>query len=125
MKKAILLLAVLMLLTAVAMPVFATDTEVTISTPNDIYYRGENVVLTVNISGDVPYTILKCQILFDEAVFEYVSYDLSADVPAEIFRFNEDKKSFALTFREPTAYAGTIGTVTLKVKEGSSLTRLP
>ncbi|MBE6916997.1 MAG: hypothetical protein E7470_03695 [Ruminococcaceae bacterium] len=120
MKKAILLLAVLMLLTAVAMPVFATDTEVTISTPNDIYYRGENVVLTVNISGDVPYTILKCQILFDEAVFEYVSYDLSADVPAEIFRFNEDKKSFALTFREPTAYAGTIGTVTLKVKEGSS-----
>ena len=121
MKKAILILVALMLLTAFAIPAFAADTEVSLTTANDIYYRGDEVTVAVSVSGDVPYTILKCQVVFDENVFEYVGYTASTDVPAEIFRFNEDKKSFAMTFRAPTAYAGEIGTITLRIKQDVSL----
>lgn len=121
MKKAILILVALLLVTVAAIPVLAADTEVTISAATDICYAGDQVTLTINVSGKVPYTLLKAQILFDENVFEYVSYQCSDDVPADIYRFNVDKKTFVLTFREPTAYEGEIGTVTLRVKQGASL----
>lgn len=121
MKKIIMILAALMLLTVIAVPVFAADTQVAITASGDTFYKGDEVTLTVSVSGATPYTLLECTVSYDEQVFEYVRHTLADNTGASTFRFNQSKKNFAIVFDNPTAYAGRLGTVTLKVKNGATI----
>lgn len=115
MKKFVILLTVLLLLTAVAIPAFAANTEVAVTGSTDIAYAGDEVTFSVAASGDVPYTSFGVMLTFDEQVFEFVSVE-EADTGALLQNYDKSKNTFIMAFQDPTAYTGTIFTVKLKVK---------
>ena len=114
MKKWIVILAALMLLTAMAIPAFAANTEVAIVASGDMVYAGDEITITVSISTDVPYTSVIVDDLFDDELFELVSAE-KANAPAIFADYSDD--AYVATFENGNTYSGLLLTVKLKVKE--------
>lgn len=114
MKKWIVFLAVLLLLTAIALPVFAANTEIAITTSKEVAYAGDELEITVSISGDNPYTSVGY--VFDKAVFEFVSFTPGSNVNTLLNRCDEETGACMVAFENATTYAGKLFVLKLKVK---------
>ncbi len=114
MKKLLVFLAALMLLMALALPAFAADSEVTFASSGDLVYAGEEIKVTVSISGDTPYTALGVLLNYDKQVFEYVEYEFG-NTSALFMDFSDGM--LVATFDDNNTYAGNLLIIKLKVKE--------
>lgn len=117
----------LLLLSLCMLPVLAAEELVLTVTPEkssvDQTDVGAEIEFTVSISGDKPFRALGVALVFDETVFEYVEGSgTKASVPnAMNNKFDDAKKKYVLNFEEETAYAGTLFTFRLKLKEKAKL----
>lgn len=79
--------------------------------------RGDTVTLTFSVSSGDQATSYGLMLSYDKAVFELVNGNCT--VPGTLVSsFNN---GFAFLFQNPTAYSGTVGTITLKVKDNAAL----
>lgn len=116
MKKVLSVIVCLLLLVALAIPAFAADVNFSISASGKTLYRGDTVTLTVNCSSSADATQYGIKLAYDSSVFEYVEHKISvSDALVKSFRDN----GFAFMFQEATAYSGSVGTVTLRVKDNA------
>lgn len=114
MKKIITLLLCLLLIAALAVTVFAAGSaSFSVSTSGSTLYRGDTVTLTVQVSSSEPATSYGLQLSYDASVLELVSG--SCTVPEALV--NSFNNGFAFMFQNATAYSGTVGTVTFRVKD--------
>lgn len=113
MKKIITACVCLLLLLALSIPALAEGTAAfAISPATATLKRGETVTLTVNVKSDVEATTYGLVLDYDKAAFELSG--VSSVAGAAFQDFND---GFAFMFQNPTKYTGTVGTVTLKVKD--------
>ena len=119
MKKWIVLLATLLLLTVMALPVFAAETEMTVAVSGENAYRGEEIELTVSISGDTPYLTLGYE--FDKTYFEYVSFAAEGSVDASINKYDEVTGACLVLLNNEEAYSGKLFVLKLKVKQDAPM----
>lgn len=115
MKKLMVFLAVLTLLVAISASAFAANTEVTFTTSGEQVYAGDEVVITVSVSGDTPYVAIGVKFEFDSGVFAFVRAE-DADTGALRADYDEATNTFGVAFADPTAYEGVIQTIILRVK---------
>lgn len=119
MKKMLTVCLCLLLITALAVPVFAAnETTFTASLSATTLYRGDTVSLTVNVTSAENATSYGLELDYDAAVFELVEGSGSCAVPGALV--NSFNNGFAFMFQNPTAYSGAVGTVTLKVKDDAA-----
>ena len=114
-----LLSVILCLLLAAALSITAMAAGVTsfsVSTPNNSVHRGDTVTFTVKVSSSEPATSYGFMLSYDASVFELVNGSCTVGGTL-VSSFNN---GFAFMFQAPTAYSGTVGTVTFKVKENAS-----
>jgi len=117
MKKLISLLLSLVLVAALAVPVFAAGSaSFSMSASGTTLKRGDTVTLTVSVSCSEPATSYGLSLSYDSSVFELVNGSTSVS-GALVNSFNN---GFAFMFQSATAYSGTVGTVTFKVKDTAS-----
>lgn len=114
MKKWIVFLAALMLLAVITVPVFAANTEVSITPASSTLYPGDEVEFTVNISSSAPYTAIIVDDIVDEQVFDVVGFT-KANPNAQIYDYSDD--SLTATFEDGNTYSGSLLTIKLKLKE--------
>lgn len=117
MKKMMLLCVCLLLVAVMAVPVFAAnETTFTATASKTTLYRGETVTLTVNASSTEQATSYGLALDYDTSVFELVDGACTVSGTG-VSSFND---GFAFMFLNPTAFTGTVGTVTLKVKDNAA-----
>ncbi len=81
MKKYIVFVLCVLLVVVAAVPVLAAeDTKVTITASESNLERGDTVVFTVSVSGDVAFTSFMVDLNFDNTYFEYVSSQVNSDI---------------------------------------------
>lgn len=115
MKKMITVCLCLLLVAAMAATVYAAGTSFSVSASQKTLYRGDTVTLTVSASSGTPATNYGLKLVYDSSALELVGGNCS--VPGALV--NSFNNGFAFLFQEPTAYSGTVGTVTLKVKSNA------
>lgn len=116
MKKVFLSVLCLLLIAAMAMAVMADGSaSFSMSASSKTLYRGDTVTLTANASSSAEATSYGLKISFDTSVFELVSGNTAASGAL----VNSYNNGFAFMFQTPTAYSGSVGTVTLKVKDNA------
>lgn len=117
MKKLVLIALCILLLAASAIPAMAAGTtSFSMSTPDSTLHRGDTVTFTVSVSSSEPATSYGLMLSYDSSVFELVN-GTTAVSGALVNSFHN---GFAFMFQSPTAYSGTVGTVTLRVKDTAS-----
>lgn len=112
---------VLCLLLAASLAIFAfADGSVSFSVSPSVstLERGGTVTLSVNCSSSAEATTYGMKFSYDTDVFELVdgNIDISADTLVSSFQ-----NGFAFMFQDATAYSGSVGTVTLKIKDDAPL----
>lgn len=119
MKKWIISLVALMLLTAFAVPALAANTEIAITSSNTTVYAGDEITVTVSVSTGTPYTSVGMTPSYNAEVLEIVRVD-----PVETGGINVpyDGISFGFYFlNNPTSYSGAFQTIVFKVKGGAAV----
>ena len=114
MKK--LLLLSICLVVAVLMTVTAAadgKVEFALSSSQSNLYRGDTVTLTASVSSSEAATQYGLSLEYDENVFELVEGNCSAEGAL----VNSFDNGFAFMFQNPNAYSGSVGSITLKVKD--------
>ncbi len=113
MKKIVALLICVLLVAALAIPVFAADDTVVTITPNKATVApGEEVTFTVTVSGENAYNAFGLLLKYDKTQFEIVEGKCTVG-HAATSQFSA-KRGFVLAFEEPEAFEGTVGWFTLK-----------
>lgn len=114
MKKVFSIILCLLLAAALAVPVFADGSaSFSMSASSKTLYHGDTVTLTVSASSSAEATSYGLKLSYNSDVFELVSGNTAASGAL----LNSFKNGFAFMFQSPTAYSGSVGTVTLRVKE--------
>lgn len=117
MKKIIAICVCFLLVAMLATTVMAAGSaSFSASASSKQLRRGETITLTVSVSCSEPATSYGLQLSYDSAVFELVNGSTNAS-GALVNSFNN---GFAAMFQTPTAYTGSIGTVTLRVKDNAA-----
>lgn len=117
MKKTVTAFLCLLLIAALATTAFAAGSaSFSMSASGTALRRGDTVTFTVSVSCSEPATSYGLQLGYDTSVFELVSGSTNAS-GALINSFNN---GFAFMFQNSTAYSGSVGTVTLKVKDNAA-----
>lgn len=117
MRKIINACLCLLLIVAMTVTVFATGSaQFSVSPTNKTAYRGDTVTFTVSLSSSTQATQYGLMLFYDPSVFELV--DGTCDVPGALVTSFDN--GFAVQFQNPTAYSGSVGTVTLKVKDNAA-----
>lgn len=116
MKKFVIFLAVIMLLSAIAIPAFAATTEIAVTASSEVAYAGDEVTFEVKVTGDAPFTSLGYTLDYDKQVFEFVDYELASNIGTLLYTFDKNTNMCAMLFSEPTSYSGLVVRVKLKVK---------
>ena len=107
----------LLLAVSLAIPAFAASVSFSMSASNKTLSRGDTVTLSVSVSSSAEATTYGLKLSYDTNVFELVNGACS--VPGTLVSsFNN---GFAFMFQSAQAYSGSVGTVTLKVKDTASL----
>ena len=116
MRKILSLLLCLVLTTALVASVFADESaSFSMSASSKTLYRGDTVTLSARVSSNAKATSYGLKLSYDSNVFELVDGGTSVS-GAMVTSFNN---GFAFMFQNATAYSGTIGTVTLRVKDNA------
>ena len=116
MRKLVTLCVCLLLIAALATTAFAA-TGFAVSASGETLKRGDSVTLTFSVSSDEAATSYGLLVDYDKGVFELI--DGNCNVPGALI--NSFQNGFAFMFQQATAYSGTVGTMTLKVKEDAAL----
>lgn len=117
MKKLFSITVCILLLVALAVPAMAAGTtSFSMAASNSVLRRGDTVTFTVTVSGGEPATSYGLMLSYDSNVFELVNG--STTVAGTLV--SSFHNGFAFMYQTPTAYSGTVGTVTLKVKDTAS-----
>ncbi len=115
MKKVFSVVLCFLLAVVLAVPVFADGSvSYSMSASNKKLYHGDTVTITASVSSSVGATSYGLKLSYDSSVFELVEGSTTV-AGALVNSFNN---GFAFMFQNATAYSGTVGTVTLKVKDG-------
>ncbi len=116
MRKIIVFLLSIVLITMLITPVVAAGTtQITITPNKTTAYRGEEIRFTVSISGSNACTSVGVAFSFDTNVFELVEAEANAS-NATVNNVNLGQKLFAIRYKESTKPSGQIGYFVLKVK---------
>ena len=114
MKKILSIILCLLLTAAVAVSVLADGTvSFSMSASANTLYRGDTLTLTASASSSDEATSYGLRLAYDTSVFELVSGNTAVS-GALVNSFNN---GFAFLFQSATAYSGSVGTVTLRVKD--------
>lgn len=117
MKKLLSLVLCVMILAATAVPVMAaSNTSFAISASDSAPKKGNTVTFTVTVTSSEPATSYGLQLSYDSTALELISGSCTVS-GTMVSSFNN---GFAFMFQAPTAYSGTVGTVTFKVKDNAS-----
>lgn len=117
MRKIINACLCLLLIVAMTVTAFAAGSaQFSVSPTNITAYRGDMVTFTVSLSSSTQATQYGLKLLYDSSVFELVGG--TCNVSGALV--NSFDNGFAVLFQNPTAYSGSIGTVTLKVKDNAA-----
>lgn len=118
MKKVFTILLCLLLAASLTIPAFADGSvSFSMSASGSTLSRGDTVTLSVSVSSSAEATSYGLRLTYDTSVFEVVGGECAAS-GALINSFNN---GFAFLFQSPQAYSGSVGTVTLKVKDSAAL----
>ncbi len=118
MKRVISVILCLLLMAALAIPAFAAGTaSFSMAASGSSFHRGDTVTVTVSVSCSVPATSYGFMLSYDSSAFELVNGSCTVGGTL-VSSFNN---GFAFMFQTATAYSGTVGTVTFKVKENADL----
>ena len=119
MKKWIIFLSALTLLTALAIPAFAANTEVAIAASGNQVCAGDEITVTISVSSDVQYSSIIVDDLVDDQVFAFVDREF-ADAPwGGINDYTDD--CFTAKFEDGSAYSGLLLTVKFQVRENAPI----
>lgn len=104
----------ILLLAVLTTAVFAAGgVSFSMSASSTSLQRGDTITLTASAYSGEPGTSYGLMLAYDHSVFEEVSGS-TAVAGALVNSFNN---GFAFMFQTPTAYSGTVGSVTLRVKD--------
>lgn len=117
MKKWLIALAALMLLTVFAVPAFAANTEIAITSSSSTVYANDEVTITVSVSSDVPYSTVGMTLSYDKQVLEFVSA-IKVNTGAQLSMDYNGTDAFGFAFDAPCTYVGAFQTIVFRVKEG-------
>lgn len=119
MKKCISILLCLLLACMLAVPALAADgIQFSMSASDNSLYRGDTVTITVSVSGNLPCTQYGLKLSINSDVYEVVEGKCTAS--GAMFTSYDPDKGFAVLYSSPTTPSGTVGTITLKVKEDAA-----
>lgn len=116
MKKIIAMVLCLLLVTAMSVSAFAAGASFTVDASAKTLYRGDTVILTVNVACGEKATSYGLMLDYDSNVFELVEGSCTV-AGTLVSSFNN---GFAFMYQNATAYTGAVGTVTLKVKDNAT-----
>ncbi|MCD7754763.1 MAG: hypothetical protein LUJ09_00265 [Firmicutes bacterium] len=120
MKKLLPLILCILLLGAVLLPASAAgNTTFTVAPSSTSAYQGDEVTVTVSVSGDNAYTSLGFILSYDSTALEIVSAESTPAAGAFMVDFKESTGEYALLFQTATAYSGQLMTITLRVKSAA------
>ncbi len=118
MKKISSIVLCVLLIAALAITTFAAGSvSFSMSASKKTLYRGDTVTLTVKSSSSAEATSYGLMLSYNTSVFELVSGKCTATGT----KFDSFQNGFALLFSDPVAYSGSVGTVTLKVKDDAPI----
>ena len=122
MKKWIVLLAVLLLLTAMAIPAWAAETEIAVTASSVTVYPGAEITITVSVSGDTPYTSVGVSLSYDSQVLEFVRAE-GADTGAMAAPEYDGVNAFGVVYPKdkPSTYSGVLQKIVFRVKKNAPL----
>lgn len=128
MKKYVLILLCVFLLSVVAVPALgAENTTVTITASKEVVERGETVEFTVSVSGDTAFTSFMVDMNFDEAYFEFVGSEENTNLGgAMLLPYSPTEREVGLAFMG--GGSGTVNTwvqkLTFKIKDTAPLQKV-
>lgn len=118
MKKVFTILLCLLLAASLTIPAFADGSvSFSMSASGKTLSRGDTVTLSVSVSSSAEATSYGLRLSYDTSVFELVDGNCSVSGTL-VSSFNN---GFAFLFQSAQAYSGSVGTVTLKVKDSAAL----
>ena len=110
------ILCVLLMATFCMTAAAAEKTVFSLSASQTTLHKGDTVTFTVSVYAAEPATSYGLMLSYDSAVFELVNGSCTVGGTL-VSSFNN---GFAFMFQNATAYSGTVGTVTFKVKENAA-----
>ena len=117
MKKILIAVLCMMLVATVAVTAFAADGAAFTATASKTdLYREDTVTITVDVSCDEEATSYGLSLNYDANVLELT--DGSCTVSGTLV--SSFSEGFAFMFQNATAYSGTVGTATFKVKDDAA-----
>ena len=118
MKKVTVLILSLLLVLTTAIPAMAAGAvQFSMSTSSSTVSRGDTITISVSVSSSTEATSFGLSLAYDTSVFELVNGNCAAAGAL----VNSFSNGFAFMFQSPTAYSGSVGSVTLKVKDSAPL----
>lgn len=117
MKRVLLIILCVLSLTTLMIPASAAgNTAFSMSASKTTLHRGDTVTYTVSVSGSEPATSYGFMLSYDSSVLELVEGSCTV-TGTLVSSFNN---GFAFMFQNATAYTGTVGTVTFRVKDSAA-----
>lgn len=114
MKKIVTVSISILLIFALGVPAFAEGaTSFYIAPSIDSAYRGDEIVITVSVSGDNVFQSAGVILSYDTSVFEMVGGSLRNGLVGSF----DPTRGFAIINTSGNVYAGEIGTFTLRIKD--------
>lgn len=118
MKKFLLMLVCLVLLVTLASPAMAADFELSATASKTTVYVGDEITISINVSGTAAYTSMGFFLEYDTSVFEYKSRSWGAGiVDANTKSFDSSTGKVTAVWEEAGAYTGEMIKITLIVKK--------
>lgn len=128
MRKYIVVILCVLLVAVAAVPAFAAEeTKVTVTASDKDLERGDTVVFTVSVSGDVAFTSFMVDLNFDNTYFEYVGSQINTEIgSATLLEYSPATPELGLAFIG--GGSGTVNTwvqkLTFKVKNTAPLKKV-
>ena len=122
MRKLIITLACLLLVSSLALCVFAESEDAYVmGVDKTSLYIGETIVIDIKLTNDAKANIYGLMLSYDEDVFEIVEGNVLIDT-VDFATFDKNKGTFLFYYDDESATHDnvTVGTVTLKVKDYNS-----
>lgn len=118
MKRIAACFLCLMMICALAAPVRAAGTSVTIQTDKTTLSPGDQFTLTVSFAAGETVSTVAMKLTYDSNVLEVVDGQVDTSTGPLVSGFNGS--GFALMYNPAGTYSGNMGTVTLRVKSGAA-----
>ena len=118
MKRVIIICLCMLLILSVSISVLAAgDVQFSMSTSNSAVSRGDTITISASVSSSGEATSFGLSLSYDSSVFELVDGNCSAAGAL----VNSFSNGFAFMFQAPTAYSGSVGSVTLRIRDNAPL----